>query len=402
MKILHTSDWHLGKTLEGRSRIIEQKEFIDELAEIAEREKPDLIIVAGDIYDSSNPPSAAEQLFYRAMTRLSNYGSRPTLVIAGNHDNPDRLTAASPLAYEWGIILLGSAKNIAECGDYRNYSITAAAEGSIEICLNGEKLVAIILPYPSERRLDEIMFEPENMQKSYSEKVTALFDRLSAYYREDTINIAVGHFFINGGEITDSERDISIGGAYAVEAKGLPKAQYIAMGHLHRPQRIKNADGFVYYSGSPIQYSKSEIGYEKSVYLVEIKPGLTPDIRKVPLRVYKPVVTVKFGSVEEALSSLEKIPVDAWVYVEITSKRTLAQWEIKEIKERSADIVEIKTTVIDDGESEEFILSDDDIPITEAFDLFYKDARGVMPPDDLKRLFLRLIEEETSDETDRA
>ena len=96
MRILHTADWHLGRTLEGRSRLEEQAQFLDELAEIVEKEKIDVVLMAGDAFDTVNPPAAAEQLFYESLSRLSNRGKRPVMVISGNHDSPDRLAAATP------------------------------------------------------------------------------------------------------------------------------------------------------------------------------------------------------------------------------------------------------------------------------------------------------------------
>ena len=107
MRILHTSDWHLGRSLEQISRIEEQKDFVDFLVKAVEEQAIDLVLIAGDIYDTYNPSAAAEELFYGAVERLNGKGRRAVVVIAGNHDNPERLCAASPLAYKNGIILLG-------------------------------------------------------------------------------------------------------------------------------------------------------------------------------------------------------------------------------------------------------------------------------------------------------
>ncbi len=112
MRILHTSDWHLGRTLEGRSRLEEQVMFIDELCGIVEAEAVDLVLIAGDVFDTVNPPAAAEELFYDALNRLADGGKRGIVVIAGNHDNPERLCAASPLAERNGIILYGLPKEV--------------------------------------------------------------------------------------------------------------------------------------------------------------------------------------------------------------------------------------------------------------------------------------------------
>ena len=105
MRILHTADWHLGKTIEGRSRIEEQRAFLRDFAEIARRERADLVIVAGDIYDSPNPSAEAEKLFYQSLKEITQDGKRLILVIAGNHDSPERLVAAGPLAAHHGIMM---------------------------------------------------------------------------------------------------------------------------------------------------------------------------------------------------------------------------------------------------------------------------------------------------------
>nr|MDH3162994.1 exonuclease subunit SbcD [Bacillus licheniformis] len=144
MRILHTADWHLGKTLEGRSRLKEQEDFLEELARIVKDEKIDAVIMAGDAFDTVNPPALAEQLFYESLSALSDKGNRPVVVIAGNHDNPDRLSAASPLTTDHGIHLIG-------------YPRTAPVD--IEVASSGEILSVAALAYPSESRLNEVLSE---------------------------------------------------------------------------------------------------------------------------------------------------------------------------------------------------------------------------------------------------
>jgi exonuclease SbcD len=166
MRILHTSDWHLGKTLENINRIGEQRQFIDELCGIAEREAVDLVLVAGDIFDTYNPSSAAEELFYDAVDRLNAKGTRAVVVVAGNHDSPDRLCAASPLAYKNGIILLGYPGSDAAIYGSRNSNgpILQAGPGWLEIKLGSSEHSAVIiaLPYPSESRLEQLLsIEPQ-------------------------------------------------------------------------------------------------------------------------------------------------------------------------------------------------------------------------------------------------
>jgi len=107
MRVLHTSDWHLGRTLEGRQRLPEQEQFIDQLCDIASSEEVDMVFVADDVFDTSNPAAAAEELYFDALERLSDGGSRAVVVIAGNHDSPDRIRATNPLAAKHGISLIG-------------------------------------------------------------------------------------------------------------------------------------------------------------------------------------------------------------------------------------------------------------------------------------------------------
>lgn len=164
-------------------------------------------------------------LFYSTLKRLSS-GERVILVIAGNHDNPERLSAASPLAYEHGVILLGTPKSIVHKGDFGKFKILDSGEGYLEIEIKGEKAVVIALPYPSEKRLNEIFteeMEEGKRQKSYSERIGEIFKRLSEKYRDDTINIAVSHIFVAGGEEAGSERPIQLGGSFTVEIKHLPQ-----------------------------------------------------------------------------------------------------------------------------------------------------------------------------------
>lgn len=141
MRILHTADFHLGKNLEGFSRMDEQEEFLKDFIKIVKENNIDLVIIAGDIYDNSNPPARAEKMFYSTLKQLSENGERLILVIAGNHDNPERLVAAGPLAREHGIIMIGTPKTIIEKGDYGKHKILNSGEGFIEIEINNEKAV---------------------------------------------------------------------------------------------------------------------------------------------------------------------------------------------------------------------------------------------------------------------
>ena len=253
MRILHTADWHFGRTLEGRSRLPEQEAFVDELVAIAEDEAIDLVLVAGDVYDSVNPPAAAEQLYFDALSRLADGGKRAVAVIAGNHDQPERIAAASPLALRSGIRLAG---------------LPQAEPLTVGVARTGELAVIAALPYPSESRLRELLSEEADESKlrsAYSDRVGRLMAGMASAFRPDAVNLAMSHLYVLGGLETDSERPIQVGGAYTVDPSAFAAgAQYTALGHLHRPQRVGGVDT-VRYSGSPLAYSFSEAGQAKSV-----------------------------------------------------------------------------------------------------------------------------------------
>lgn len=396
MRILHTADWHLGKNLEYASRIEEQEEFIKELIEICNNENIDLIIIAGDIFDTSNPPAVAEKLFYRSLKSLSLNGARPIFIIAGNHDSPDRLTAAGPLIEELGIILLGTPKDIIPISNFKHYSIVDSGQGFVELKVKNENIVILSMPYPSDKRLNELIsaeIQEELIQKDYSEKIGSIFTEMSKKYRQDTINIAVGHFHVRGGETTNSERDIQLGGSMAVNISDLPRnAQYIALGHLHRPQRIPGDVKYVYYSGSPIQYSKSEIGYTKSVYIVDIAPKEEAKVTKKYLKNYKPIEIWKAKSIEEAINICkDKKDENAWVFLEIETDRILTMSEIKEIKTNKKDILEIRPIFKDIQEVNNQIY--EERSIEEEFLHFYRERKGVEVTKETLEVFNRMCSE---------
>lgn len=408
MRILHTSDWHLGKTLEGFSRLEEQEKFLQELIGVIKDKEIDLLLIAGDVYDTSNPPAAAEKLFYRTLREITESGKTGVIAISGNHDNPERLVAASPIAEDLGIILLGTPRECADLGKHGCMQVVDSGEGYVEIELNGERAVIITLPYPSEKRLNEIFtdeFDETERQKSYSERVGELFAKLSEKYRDDTINIAVSHLFVAGGAESDSERPIQLGGSYAIEVDKLPKkAQYIALGHLHKPQLIKCENTNIRYSGSPLQYSKSEIGYSKCAYIVDVKAGENPVIEEIMFKNYKPIEVWKCGSIDEAIERCSQDGKrDIWVYLEIVTDRVITQSEMKEMKDLRPNILEIKPCI--EGGLDEAAYAEDlsEKTMKELFIEFYKSRNMAEPSDEIIDLFLKITQEEgEGDETQEA
>ncbi len=395
MKILHTSDWHLGKSLMGYSRIDEQKQFIEELTALCDQQQIDLVLIAGDIYDTVNPSAEAEKLFYSAVRTLSDDGKRPILLVSGNHDSPNRLTAATPIATELGILMVGTPRTVVPLFQGSHFAVVDAGEGYVEIEIGDERAVILTMPYPNEKNLNEIISEEltdKEFQKTYSEKIGAILKETSTRFRADTVNLVVGHFFVRGGELSGSELDIQLGGAYAVHASAFPtNADYIAMGHLHRPQKIGGTIPHAYYSGSPIQYSKSEIHYAKCVYIAELHAGCEAVVTKHYLKNSKPIEIWKADNVLHALALCEENKdKECWVFLEIKTDTSISMTDMRQMRGLKKDIVEIMP-IISGHDEEEALRMDTEKSIGDEFKAFYLSRKSVEATDEMTELFLKIL-----------
>ncbi|OMC76394.1 exonuclease sbcCD subunit D [Paenibacillus odorifer] len=383
MRILHTGDWHLGRTLEGRSRQKEQEQFIDELVEIADFHKADLIMMAGDVYDSVNPPAASEQLFYEAAARLTS-GGRPLVVIAGNHDQPERVSSVSPLVLRQGITLVGLPTS-------EPVTVHAARTGEIA------KIAA--LPYPSEARLGELLAGDsgeEELRLAYSARVGKLMQLLGREFTPQTVNLAMSHIYVLGGVESDSERPIQVGGAYTVDPSALScGAQYTALGHLHRAQRVKG-EGMIRYSGSPLAYSFSEAGQAKSVTLIDVAPGGEPTFEEIYLCCGRPLVRwSSTGGLQEVYNWLDEgRDASAFIDLEIRLSEAMSMNDIQRLRKSREGIIHIRP-IYPQMELELEQISRSRMPVQELFRKFYqRQTGGAEPEDRLIELFLQLTEEE--------
>lgn len=411
MRILHTADWHLGKMLEGRDRQSEQEQFVDEICGIAQNERVDIVLIAGDVFQSPNPSAAAEDLFYDAIDRLSDHGRRSVVVIAGNHDNPERLTAPSPLAERLGITLVGlpaeEIKKSARTRPDRAFRKNSGASW-LEVAVPGQDHTALILalPYPSEGRLKKLLamtMEDEAIRKGYNECLTDLFGQLKNHFRTDTVNIAMSHLYVAGGIESgpESENPIQMGGAYSVEPSVFDiGAQYLALGHLHRPQKVAGCGAFARYSGSPLAYSFSETGHAKSVVVADIIPGSPAVIREVHLCASHPLVRWKaLGGLEEVHRWIEeRKDSNAWIDLELHVEELLKPADIHRLRELRPFIVNIRPAFNgqeSSGLEEERIA---DLSMEEIFVRFFQRQHGVAPEPELVKLFLELADETERDE----
>ncbi len=309
MKILHTSDWHVGKKIRGHSRADEHRQVLAEITEVAAAEAVDVIVVAGDLYETAAPTAESELIVNRALLALAEVA--PVLAIAGNHDNPRRLAAVEPLLTLGRITMVAEPRSPSDGG-----TITMTTE-------SGTPVRAAMLPFVSQRsivRAGELMANAgfENAQ-SYGDRMQRVIAALCSGFDADHVNLVVAHAFVHGGNLGGGERPAHLVDEYALSAVDFPPtASYVALGHLHRPQQMLGATS-IHYSGSPLQLDFGEQEQAKQVNVVEAEPGLPAKVTAVPLRSGRSLRTLT-GTVADlaALAADDDELGEAWLRVRVT------------------------------------------------------------------------------------
>ncbi|MFF8448308.1 exonuclease SbcCD subunit D [Streptomyces leeuwenhoekii] len=299
MRILHTSDWHLGRAFHRVGMLGAQAAFIEHLVTTVRERGVDAVVVSGDVYDRAVPPLAAVELFDDTLHRLAALGV-PTVMISGNHDSARRLGVGAGLIGRAGIHLRTEP---AACG-----TPVVLADEHGEVAFYG-------LPY-----LEPALVRDEfGVEKAGHEAVlAAAMDRVRADLAArapGTRSVVLAHAFVTGGEPSDSERDITVGGVAAVPAGIFAGVDYVALGHLHGCQTITER---IRYSGSPLPYSFSEAGHRKSMWLVDLGPGGALGAERVDCPVPRPLARLR-GTLEELLAdpALARHE-EAWVEATLT------------------------------------------------------------------------------------
>jgi len=350
MKILHTSDWHLGKRLESFSRLEEQEAVLDEICNIADREEVQAVIIAGDLYDTFNPPVEAIDLFYKYVKRLANNGNRAVVAIAGNHDSPDRIEVPNPLARECGIIFAGYPGS--ELRPFRldtGLELARSEPGFIELIIPAanEPLRIILVPYANELRIKTFL-GIDNAEDELRNLLGTQWTGLSEKYCDDLgVNILAAHLLFARDESSIPEEPeeekptLYIGGAPAVFTENLPSGIcYTALGHLHRKQTVSTKPCPAVYSGSPLAYSFSEANQDKFVVILDAKPGTAAERKDILLTSGRKLVRKRFEDIDTAVAWLGENP-DPYVELTIVSDTYLPSDHKKRLHDAHPRIVTI-------------------------------------------------------------
>lgn len=408
MRILHTSDWHLGKRLEDFSRLDEQKIVLKEICEIADRDNVDLVVISGDLFDTYNPPTEAVDLFYKTLKQLSNGGSRPVIAIAGNHDSPDRIEAPDPLARECGIIFAGFPYSVVPIFELESgVRVLKSEKGFLEIKLpdSDQPLRILFTPYANEYRLKTFLGVEESDQELRNLLENHWNSLAERYCDDEGVNILISHLFMvkkdapKPEEPEDEKPILYVGGAQEIYSDNIPKEiQYVALGHLHRMQEVDSAPCPIYYSGSPISYSFAEANQKKFVLIVDAEPGENVEVTKVELTQVKPLLKKRAESVEEAVEWLKENE-NSLVELTLVSDTFMTVNDRKKINSVHSGIVSIIPEVRDMDSLTGSTKSNINLnqSMEDLFRDYFKFENGQDPNDDIMNLFNEIIsvEEET-------
>ncbi|MGH3519618.1 MAG: exonuclease SbcCD subunit D [Haloechinothrix sp.] len=299
MRVLHTSDWHLGRTFHGADLLAEQEHVLGHLADLVVAEAVDVVLVAGDVYDRAVPSAETVRVAARVLAKIRRAGAE-LVITAGNHDSSARLGAFSEFTAAGGLHVRTSIDQIAD-----------------PVLLDDQhgSLAFYGIPYLEPEPTRHAMGLAE--ANGHTGVLTEAMRRIRADFatRDGTRSIVLAHAFVTGGSGTDSERTIAVGGVEQVAGEVFDGVDYVALGHLHGPQTLTDR---LRYSGSPLAYSFSEAAQRKSVWLVDFDADGLAEVRRRELPVPRPLAAVT-GRIEELLSGPEYAElVDCYLSVTLT------------------------------------------------------------------------------------
>lgn len=400
MRILHTSDLHIGKKLYSSDRIEEQKAFLQELSKVCEEEQIDIVLIAGDLFDTFNPSTASMKLLYDSLCDISKGGKRPVVAIAGNHDSADRIDMPDSFSQRNGIFFVGNYGSHQEPIRLNaDISLEKSAPNYMQFRFSkyDYPLQLIVTPFVNEQRLRE-KFSIENEERELRDWLQDIWhETISFQERENGIKVLMSHLFVlenENDERTEPEDEnaINIGGASAIYSENIPEEiQYTALGHLHRCQKVGKRE--IWYSGSPLAYSFSEDEQDKYFLIVDIEPNEKPIVRKRKIESGMPIKNLLAYNVEEALRVL-KANQNNWVQLRFVNNKALSYEETTMLHSAHNHLLQIIPEIQSTSERSEQrsrILEMQDNPL-ELFKEFYKHTHAGQEPDDmLTNLFQEII-----------
>ncbi len=309
MRLIHTSDWHVGRTIRGRPRLDEHRAVLAEVRDVADREHADAVLVAGDLFDTGAPTADHERIVWRALLDLADTVEH-VIVVSGNHDNWRRLQAVQPLL---GLTNIHTGAELRRPGD----------GGVLELTCGGQPLRVALVPFVSQRgivRAADIMAKDADQQaSSYADRVRRVIAALTDGFTPDAVNVVLAHLTVASGQpvMGGGERAAHTIFDYVVAPGAFPaSASYVALGHLHKSHRIAGAAP-LWYSGAPLALDFGEVDEPRGVLRVDVEPGLPADVQKIELSAGRRLRTLT-GTIDELRALVDAGEVgDAWLRVRV-------------------------------------------------------------------------------------
>ena len=330
MKFLHTADWHVGKTVKGQSRLDEHRAVLADIVRIADTERADLVLVAGDVYETAAPNPDAEALVLQTLLDLRDTGAK-VIAIAGNHDNAHRFEAVRPLFAALGVTVMGMPRRPDD-------------GGVIELdCAGGDSARIAMLPFCSQRsviRTAQLMeLDAGQLAGAYDERMRQVIAHLTQRFTDDAVNIVTAHGMVTGALLGGGERTAQTYMDYWIGAAAFPAhAHYVALGHVHRTQQVGGAAP-IWYPGSPIQVDFGDSDQSSVVLIVEATPNTPAQLREVAVTGGRNLRTLR-GSLEQ-LRELAGTTGDDFLRVRVEEpKRVGLAEDVRELL--GAGVVEVR------------------------------------------------------------
>lgn len=384
MKLFHTADWHLGKLVQGVYMTEDQHYILQQFLQAIDEEQPDVVIIAGDLYDRALPPVEAVDLLDDILAEIVLKRKVPVLSIAGNHDSPTRLQFGSKLMQESGLHIIGElSKNIEP------------------IVLNDEfgEVHFHLVPF-AEPSTVKNLFEDDTIT-TYDEAMKKVIQVIEEKMDKSKRHVFIGHAFVtpNGEKepnTSDSERPLAIGGSECVSAEYFQPFHYTALGHLHKAHFVLNET--IRYSGSPLKYSSSEANHEKGFLIVDLEKDGQVNITKRPFIPRRDLRIVE-GSIQEIL----KHPIsEDYVFVRLTDLTPVvgAMEQIRTVYPNAMHVERKTLPRLDDTENGQVVRREqmDEVSL---FKAFHKEILGAEPTDFTQQLFEEVLQEMLLEEQER-
>ncbi|RKD24504.1 exonuclease sbcCD subunit D [Ammoniphilus oxalaticus] len=386
MKIFHTADWHLGKLVKEVYMTEDQRYVLDQFVSAAREEKPDVIIIAGDLYDRSVPPHDAVALFHDILTELVVKLKIPVLAIAGNHDSPERIHFAHSIMEKQGLHMRGK--------------ITTEMQ---PIVLDDEHgpVHFHLVPFADPGQVRHLFDEAEGPIRTHDDAMRAIIGRLKQTMDPTARHVFVGHAFVTptggqGEHICDSERPLSIGGADTVSAEYFADFHYTALGHLHQAHYVRNET--IQYAGSPLKYSISEENHRKGFHIVHLDQTGQIEVERRMLQPRRDLRTVT-----ATIDELKEHPrSDDYVFVSLLDEQVVL-FPMEQIRAVYPNAMHVSRAVthLPSASTTSSVERKNMDPFT-LFQSFAEEMIGKEPPAEMEELFKEILQEVWKEEEERA